>query len=100
MVVDVDVVVSLEGRVEDVGLVVLVVLEGRGVDVDVDVAGDSAVTVSMSEGLVGTEGWDIAFCPVICEPSSNPALMWCVKLLLIAGRVATVDGTPQIVDRR
>lgn len=36
------------------------------------------------EEVVG-RGWEMAFWPVITIPSSRPAEMWWLKLLLIAG---------------
>lgn len=61
----------------------------------------SSVSSSPASGrLVGAEGCDMAFWPVICVPSSKPALMWCVKLLFMAGSVATLEGIAQMVERR
>lgn len=99
--------VGLEGfRREGVEVRGVVVVDNAvGVSIAAAVTAAATVTSSVSSSpasgrLVGAEGCDIAFCPVIWDPSSKPALMWCVKLLLMAGNVATLEGIAQMVERR
>jgi hypothetical protein len=35
---------------------------------------------------VEIEGWEMEFWPVMTSPLASPTEMWCVKLVLIAGR--------------
>ena len=46
------------------------------------------------------EGWEMEFWPVMVEPLARPTEMWCVKLVLIAGRTEVWPGTEQMLERR
>jgi hypothetical protein len=48
----------------------------------------------------GVDGWEIEFCPVMVVPLARPTQMWCVKLVLIAGRTEVWCGTEQMLERR
>jgi hypothetical protein len=49
---------------------------------------------------VGAEGWEIATCPVIWVPFVKPALMWWVKLELMAGKTEMEGGMEQIIANK
>jgi len=45
-------------------------------------------------------GWEMEFWPVMMSPFARPTEMWCVKLVLIAGRAEVWLGTEQMLERR
>jgi hypothetical protein len=49
---------------------------------------------------VEIEGWDMEFWPVMTSPFARLTLMWCVKLVLMAGRTDVWLGTEQMLERR
>lgn len=49
---------------------------------------------------VVSEGWEMLFWPVMMVPLARPAEMWCVKLVLMAGRTEVWFGTEQMLERR
>jgi len=51
-------------------------------------------------GKEGSLGCDIEFWPGMVSPLARPAQMWCVKLVLMAGRTEIEGGRQQILLRR
>lgn len=56
-----------------------------------------AVPYSSAVDIVG---WEMEFWPVMMSPFARPTEMWCVKLVLIAGRAEVWLGTEQMLERR
>jgi len=53
-----------------------------------------------NSSAVDIEGCEIEFWPVMTSPFARPTEMWCVKLVLIAGRTEVWLGTEQMLERR
>jgi len=51
-------------------------------------------------GKEGSLGCDIEFWPGMVSPLASPAQMWCVKLVLMAGRTEMEGGRQHILLRR